>query len=131
MKLIQKNANEAKDILSVIIDNAKRMAAQAAPVISQPATPQSISVADELMKLAKLKADGILTEEEFVAQKKLLLGGNVANKGHEDNNAVTASSSTKPTEERHICGVCGYIMDGETPDKCPICKSPSTKFNML
>ena len=126
-----KNANEAKDILSVIIDNAKRMAAQAAPVISQPATPQSISVADELTKLAKLKADGILTDEEFVAQKKLLLGGNVAVKGHIDNNATTASALAKPTEERHICGVCGYIMNGETPDKCPICKSPSTKFNML
>lgn len=125
------NANKAKDLLSVIIDDVKQTATQSAPVIAQPSAPQSISVADELMKLAKLKADGILTKEEFVSQKKLLLGGNVANKGHEDNNAVTASSSTKPTEERHICGVCGYIMDGETPDKCPMCKSPSTKFNVL
>lgn len=125
------NANKAKDLLSVIIDDVKQTAAQAAPVISQPAAPQSISVADELMKLAKLKADGILTDEEFVAQKKLLLGGNVAVKGHIDNNATTASALAKPTEERHICGVCGYIMNGETPDKCPICKSPSTKFNML
>ena len=47
------------------------------------------------------------------------------------NNATTASALAKPTEERHICGVCGYIMDGETPDKCPMCKSPSTKFNVL
>ena len=125
------NANKAKDLLSVIIDDVKQTATQSAPVISQPAAPQSISVADELMKLAKLKADGILTEEEFVSQKKLLLGGNVANKGHVDNVAVTASALAKPTEERHICGVCGYIMNGETPDKCPICKSPSTKFNML
>ena len=84
-----------------------------------------------MTKLAKLKADGILTDEEFVAQKKLLLGGNVANKGHVDNNATTASALAKPTEERHICGVCGYIMDGETPDKCPMCKSPSTKFNVI
>ena len=30
-------------------------------------------VADELAKLAKLKADGILTEEEFNAQKAKLL----------------------------------------------------------
>lgn len=125
------NANKAKDLLSIIIDDVKQTAAQAAPVISQPAAPQSISVADELMKLAKLKADGILTDEEFVAQKKLLLGGNVAVKGHIDNNATTASALAEPTEERHICGVCGYIMNGETPDKCPICKSPSTKFNLL
>ena len=32
------------------------------------------SVADELSKLAELKSKGILTEEEFTAQKKVLLG---------------------------------------------------------
>jgi hypothetical protein len=32
-----------------------------------------LSVADELTKLAKLKADGVLTEEEFAAQKRKLL----------------------------------------------------------
>lgn len=125
------NANKAKDLLSVIIDDAKQMAAQTAPEISQPVIPQSISVADELTKLAKLKADGILTEEEFTAQKKLLLGGNVTAKGHIENDAVTAPALSTPTEERHICGVCGYIMNGETPEKCPICKSPSTNFNVL
>ena len=71
-----KNANEAKDILSVIIDNAKQTqvsAPVAQPLIQQvPST--SSSVADELVKLAKLKADGILTEEEFQAQKAKLLG---------------------------------------------------------
>lgn len=84
-----KNANKAKDLLSVIIDDAKQTAFQVAPVMSQPVAPQPSSVADELMKLAKLKADGILTEEEFVAQKKLLLGSNVAAQGHIDNNATT------------------------------------------
>ena len=32
-----------------------------------------LSVADELAKLAKLKAEGVLTEEEFAAQKRKLL----------------------------------------------------------
>ena len=68
-----KNANEAKDILSVIIDNAKQTAAQIAPVMSQPVTHQSISVADELAKLAALKEQGILTDEEFKTQKEKLL----------------------------------------------------------
>jgi hypothetical protein len=36
--------------------------------------PQSISVADELTKLAVLRDQGILTEEEFSAQKAKLLG---------------------------------------------------------
>lgn len=65
-----KSANQAKDILSVIIDNVKQTStAVARPVM----TTTSTSVADELIKLAKLKADGVLTEEEFQAQKSKLL----------------------------------------------------------
>jgi hypothetical protein len=33
----------------------------------------AMSVADELAKLAKLKADGLLTEDEFAVQKAKLL----------------------------------------------------------
>ena len=70
-----KNANQAKDILSIIIDNAKQSSAPIAQLVAQPVVaPSSSSVADELAKLAKLKADGILTEEEFQAQKSKLLG---------------------------------------------------------
>ena len=70
-----KNANKAKDILSVIIDNAKQVqvSAPVAQPLVQQALSSSSSVADELVKLAKLKADGILTEEEFQAQKAKLL----------------------------------------------------------
>ena len=66
-----KNANQAKDILSVIIDDAKQAGTK---FVSQPVASQPSSVADELTKLAKLKADGILTEEEFQTQKAKLLG---------------------------------------------------------
>lgn len=71
-----KNANEAKDLLSVIIDNAKQIQVSASVVKPsiQQAPSTSSSVADELAKLAKLKADGILTEEEFQTQKAKLLG---------------------------------------------------------
>ena len=69
-----KNANQAKDILSIIIDNAKQSSAPIAQLVTQPVVaPSSSSVADELAKRAKLKADGILTEEEFQAQKSKLL----------------------------------------------------------
>ncbi|MEE3416791.1 MAG: SHOCT domain-containing protein [Prevotella sp.] len=67
-----KRANQAKDILSIIIDNAKQTIAPIAQPVVAPTS--SRSVADELTKLAKLKADGILTEEEFQAQKSKLLG---------------------------------------------------------
>ncbi len=69
-----KNANQAKDILSVIIDNAKQMTTPLIQQIAQPVLAPASSVADELAKLARLKADGILTEEEFHAQKSKLLG---------------------------------------------------------
>jgi len=48
---------------------APRSAAGSPP----PAAPAS--VADELAKLDRLRADGVLTEEEFRAQKAKLLGG--------------------------------------------------------
>ena len=70
-----KNANQAKDVLSVIIDDAKQASAPIGQPITQPVVaPASSSVADELAKLAKLKADGILTDEEFRVQKSKLLG---------------------------------------------------------
>lgn len=28
----------------------------------------------------------------------------------------------------NVCTVCGYTIDGQAPDKCPICNSPKNKF---
>jgi Short C-terminal domain len=44
-----------------------------APAAPAPATGES-SVIDQLKELGELKAQGILTEEEFAAQKAKLLG---------------------------------------------------------
>ncbi len=52
------------------------------PVPEQPAAPQSLAgnlVADELTKLKKLLDDGVITQEEFNAQKTKLLGGSADN----------------------------------------------------
>lgn len=27
-----------------------------------------------------------------------------------------------------VCGVCGFMVEGEAPDKCPICGAPKDKF---
>ena len=43
------------------------------PVAATASASAPVSVADELTKLAKLKTDGIITEEEFTTQKALLL----------------------------------------------------------
>jgi len=31
-------------------------------------------------------------------------------------------------EPLHVCSVCGFTMEGETPDKCPVCGAPKEKF---
>lgn len=28
----------------------------------------------------------------------------------------------------HVCSVCGFTVEGEAPDKCPVCGSPKEKF---
>ena len=28
----------------------------------------------------------------------------------------------------HVCSVCGFTMEGEAPDKCPVCGTPKDKF---
>lgn len=51
--------------------------AQAAPAQMAPAPAQAgaSSTIDQLKELGQLKAQGILTEEEFAAQKAKILGG--------------------------------------------------------
>ena len=66
-----KNAIKAKDILSVIIDKANQETTTVRQINLTPTN--QLSVADELSKLAKLKESGILSEEEFNAQKAKLL----------------------------------------------------------
>ena len=47
---------------------------QAAPAPAAPAAPAAGSTIDQLKELGELKSQGILTEEEFAAQKAKLLG---------------------------------------------------------
>ncbi|UFH52515.1 SHOCT domain-containing protein [Spirosoma sp. KNUC1025] len=60
------------------IDNAIEAGELLPPVefrqaYSQPSQPPSFSVADELIKLKKLMDEGVLSKDEFEAQKKKLL----------------------------------------------------------
>jgi hypothetical protein len=45
------------------------------PAPPQPAAPAQTDVITQLQKLGELKTAGILTEEEFAAQKAKILGG--------------------------------------------------------
>lgn len=33
--------------------------------------------------------------------------------------------------KKFVCTICGYVAEGEAPDKCPICKAPSEKFKEM
>lgn len=46
-----------------------------APAAAAPAPASGASTIDQLKELASLKAEGVLTEEEFAAQKAKLLAG--------------------------------------------------------
>jgi hypothetical protein len=65
---LMKEVSGIKDIFSIIIDIVDKK-----KVSSPVNTTSSLSVADELEKLAKLKNAGILSEEEFKEQKAKLL----------------------------------------------------------
>lgn len=55
-----------------VMDQIQRLEAQE-PATTAPANDPPRSIADEIRKLAALKADGILSEDEFTDQKSKLL----------------------------------------------------------
>jgi hypothetical protein len=54
--------------------NAQEAPAEAAPPQAAPAPAGESSMIEQLKQLGELKAQGILTEDEFAAQKAKLLG---------------------------------------------------------
>lgn len=69
-KIGKKNADNIKDLISVIID---RTDTKTGPIPVAIASKPSNSIADELLKLNELKEKGILTEQEFQTQKQKIL----------------------------------------------------------
>ncbi len=64
--------NQAKDVLAVIIDDVKQVSTSSVNSVTESKVRQ-LWVADELTKLAKLKSEGVLSDEEFQKQKMKLL----------------------------------------------------------
>ena len=44
--------------------------------------------------------------------------------------ALEAMKAGKDFEKKeyHLCPVCGYTMEGEPPDRCPLCNAPKDRF---
>jgi hypothetical protein len=68
--------NYAVQTTALFINPFKQKLSQIQPQLEKPIaqTQQSLSVADELRKLAQLKTEGFLSEEEFNNEKAKLLG---------------------------------------------------------
>lgn len=47
--------------------------------------------------------------------------------------ASEAVEGGKDLEEKpiYVCDVCGYTVEGEAPDKCPVCGVPKDKFKSI
>lgn len=69
-KMGKKNADEIKDLISIIIDRSDKKSETLHEVNSN--NPSNL-IADELLKLNGLKEKGILTEDEFRLQKNKIL----------------------------------------------------------
>ncbi|AFV22390.1 hypothetical protein Mpsy_0177 [Methanolobus psychrophilus R15] len=67
VKVLKFFAKQASDIIIEHINNGKQN-------ISGPSIYQNIDIADQIKKLADLKDQGIITEDEFISQKGKLLG---------------------------------------------------------
>ena len=68
-----KSSQIIEQINAYITASQEQERAKAAPAAPAAAAPQAFSVADELSKLASLRQQGILTEQEFQEQKQRLL----------------------------------------------------------
>ncbi|MBD3193619.1 MAG: rubrerythrin family protein [Candidatus Lokiarchaeota archaeon] len=49
------------------------------------------------------------------------------------NKALNAVKEENDLEEQdmHVCSVCGYTVEGDAPDKCPVCGAAKKAFNKI
>ena len=80
--------------------------------------PQSNNAHELLEELIAKSPDGFPVE----TAKKLL---NMIPNNENEKKEVKAM-------KKWVCSVCGYVHEGDTPpEKCPICKQPAEKFNLV
>jgi rubrerythrin len=45
--------------------------------------------------------------------------------------ALAALSKDAPVLEYYVCPICGQTFEGSAPDKCPVCSTPSSRFEKI
>jgi rubrerythrin len=72
------------------------------------------------------------TEEGEKAAEMTFFGANEVEKTHQKKFTEALGSVEKgediPAQKYFVCQVCGQLELGEAPERCPICKAPTTSF---
>lgn len=108
-----KDAQQIADTLSVIIDATDRLEKSLSNMSKSSNVVSKGSVADELAKLAELREKGILTEEEFDVQKKLILNGSnpiVENESKETADGIVIEEDEIPAEVKEAVENGQYLV---------------------
>ena len=73
--------------------------------------------------------------EGNTAAKMSFFAANEAEKVHADlfSEAVVALEGGSDIKARdyYVCGVCGFTVEGEAPDICPVCRNPKEVFEKI
>jgi rubrerythrin len=71
-------------------------------------------------------------EEENTAVARIFSYSRDVEAGHAKLYKKALDYMVQETETNYyVCGVCGYVSDGELPDQCPICGAPKEKFRAI
>jgi rubrerythrin len=78
----------------------------------------------EYLAVAKKEGNQQATWSFSVANKVEQIHADLFSKATE----ALKSGKELPSIDYYVCGVCGNTVEGEAPEKCPICGAPKAKF---
>jgi len=99
-------------------------------------TPENLEVAlsGETFEITTMYPDYMQAAEED-DEKRALSSMHAANEAEKVHAALYARAKETVAAGADIavvaifvCPVCGYTMEGEAPERCPVCNAPSSKF---
>jgi rubrerythrin len=98
-------------------------------------TQENLESAFERENVAENAYPGFIkaaNEEGNTAVAKIFSYSRDVEKGHARLYKKALEHMIQETEtDYYVCGVCGYVSDGELPDECPVCGAPGEKFRHI
>ena len=93
------------------------------------------AIAGENYEVVNMYPD-FIKEAEAEGEKKALTSLQYAwevEKVHEQlyRKALEALGATGPEFDYYVCPVCGYTSEGSAPEKCPVCGTPGSRFELI